>query len=50
MRYLYEDSNGWYKFIDVSVYKVTDDHSVAVNLGKNELYLKIMKVKEELFN
>ena len=52
--YLYEcwDSNGWCKFIDVSIYKTTEGDSVAVSQTKNghiQLYLGIMKVKKKLF-
>ena len=38
MRYLYEygDSNAWCKFIDINVYKITEDHSVAANQTKND--------------
>ena len=37
-RYLYEywDSNGWCKFIDTSIYKITEDHSVAASQTKND--------------
>ena len=39
MRYLYEywESNDWCKFIDVNIYKITEDHPVAVNHLKNRL-------------
>ena len=39
MRYLYEylDSNVWCKFIDLSIYKIAEDHSVAVSQTKSKL-------------
>ena len=51
MRYLYEyqDSNGQCKFIDISISKITEDHSVAASQTKNahiQLYLVIVKVKK----
>ena len=37
MWYLYEywDSNGWWKFIDISIYKILEDRSVAASQTKN---------------
>ena len=51
MWYLYEywDSNGWWKFIGKSIYKIIEDHSVTSSQTKNgriKLYLVIMKVKK----
>ena len=51
MMITYRDSIG-YKFIDASIYKVAEDHSVAVRQTKNDriwLYLVIMKMKNNFF-
>ena len=39
LRYLYEywDPNGSCKFIDISIYKITENHSIAVSQAKNRL-------------
>ena len=34
--YKYWDSIGWCKFMDVSIYKITEEHSVAVTQTKND--------------
>ena len=52
MRYLYEywDSNSLCKFIDTSIWKITEVHSVAASQPKNDymqLYLFIRKVKKD---
>ena len=46
------DSNSWYKFIDIRIYKSTEDHAVAVIQTKNDhirLHLVIMKIKNNFF-
>ena len=44
MRYLYEylDSNGWCKFIDSSIYKTAEDHSVTISQTKNKLEIVVL--------
>ena len=39
-------------FMDMTIYKITEDHSVAVSQTKNDhiqVYLVVMKVKKKLF-
>ena len=50
MQYLYEywDPNDRCRFIDISIYNITEDHSVAASQTKNDyiwLYFVLMKVK-----
>ena len=54
MRYLYEywDSNGWWMFINISNYKITEENWVAASQTKNDymkIYFVMMKVKMNFF-
>ena len=44
MRYLYEylDSNGWCKFINSSIDKTAEDHSVTISQTKNKLEIVVL--------